>query len=101
MIEFRFEEEYQYAVHYARKLSDAKALNILERRAVSDSEEAKHLSEFFWRMVDASIEDEKLDIDLPWSEGAEFWNEKIMNSVSGYLERSGYEKEWDEVLDRQ
>ena len=51
-------------------------------------------------MVYLSIEDEQSGNELPWEEGAEFWNEKIMNSISGYLERAGYEKEWDEVADR-
>ncbi len=55
----------------------------------------------FWKMVDASIEDEENKTKLPWVEGAEFWNEKLMYSFSGYLERSGYESEWDEVSDKQ
>lgn len=101
MIEYRFKEEPQYAKHYANKLNDDKALKIIECGEVKNSEEATYLSEFFWRMVDASIKDEEQDVELPWSEGAEFWNEKIMNSISGYLESAGYEKEWDEVVDQQ
>ncbi len=101
MITYKFDEELQYAVHYANKLNNDKVLKILERGEVKNSNEAASLSEFFWEMVDASIEDEKSEVDLPWIEGAEFWNEKIMNSISGYLERAGYEKEWDKVVDQQ
>lgn len=98
MITYKFEEEFQYVMHYANKLDDKTTISILERGEVRDSNEATHLSEFFWKMVDASIEDEKAGVELPWTEGAEFWNEKIMNSLAGYLERVGYEKEWGELL---
>lgn len=101
MITYKFEEELQYATYYANKLKETKILELLEQGKVTNSSEATDLSEFFWKMVDASIEDEKQDIHLPWKEGAEFWNEKIMNTFSGYLEKVGYEKEWDDVFDRQ
>ena len=100
MIKYKFEEEYQFAIYYAKKLKDNKAIEILERGEVMNSEEATYLSEFFWKIVDSSIEDEKMNVELPWVEGGEFWSEKIMNSLSGYLERSGYEKEWDSVVDK-
>ena len=101
MIRYKFEEEPKYAMYYARRLGDDRALSLIEAGEVGSSEDAFYLSDFFWRMVDASIADEKNEEELPWSEGAEFWNEKLMNSISGYLERAGYEREWDEVLDRQ
>ena len=101
MIEYKFEEELDIATYYANKLNDNTVLEILKRGDVKNADEAICLSEFFWKMVDLSIDDEKLNVDLPWMEGAEFWNEKIMNSFSGYLERAGYEKEWDEIVDKQ
>ena len=36
-----------------------------------------------------------------WVEDVEFWNEKLMYSFSGYLERSGFESEWDEFSYKQ
>lgn len=59
------------------------------------------MSKFFWKMVDAAIEDEESQIELPWAEGGEFWHEKIMNSFSFYLERAGFENEWNEEVDQQ
>lgn len=101
MIRFKFSEESEYITHYAKKLDDAAMLEILRRGEVHSAEEAVHLSQFFWRMVDASVEDEKNNVSLPWPEGAEFWNEKLMTSLSGYLERAGYEAQWDQVVDEQ
>lgn len=101
MIEFKFDEEKEYILHYAKKLKDNKALEIINSGEVRNSDDALYLSHFFWEMVDSSIEDEEAEIELPWPEGAEFWNEKIMNSLSGYLDRAGYENEWDSVVDQQ
>lgn len=101
MIQYRFSEESDYVSYYAKKLNDTVTLEILRRGEVLSEDEATHLSRFYWRMVDASIEDEKNNVILPWAEGAEFWNEKLMNSLSGYLERAGYEEQWDRVVDEQ
>jgi len=101
MIEYKFDEEKEYILHYAKKLHDNRTLDILNSGNVNDAEDAIYISQYFWRMVDSSIEDEDAGIELPWPEGAEFWNEKIMNTLSGYLERAGYESEWDSVVDEQ
>jgi len=101
MIEYKFKEENEYLLHYAHKLKDDKALELIKAGIVNNSNDALYLSKFFWRMVDSSIEDEEAALALPWSEGAEFWNEKIMNTLSSYLDRAGYESEWDSVVDEQ
>lgn len=100
MITYKFDEELEYLLYYANKSHNEEILKILKCGEVKNSAQAISLSEFFWNMVDLSIEDENSGIALPWKEGAEFWNEKIMYSISGYLERAGYEKEWDEVADK-
>lgn len=101
MINYRFDEEKDYLLYYAQRLDDTLTQNILNSGTVASSAEAEHLSRFFWRMVDTSIEDEKQKIQLPWPENAEFWNEKTMRSISGYLERAGYEAIWERVSDEQ
>ena len=100
MIKYKFDEELKYLKYYARKMNAFEILKILDKGGVNSKEEATSLSEFFWNMVESSIDDEDNGIKLPWVEGAEFWNEKIMNTISGYLERSGYENIWDEVSDK-
>jgi hypothetical protein len=101
MIEYRFKEEQQFAKHYANKLNDKKALKILESGEVADVGEAQHLSNFFWRMVDAAIAEEKAGKSYQWEENAEFWTENLMYSISGYLEKSGYRAVWDAESDKQ
>ena len=101
MIEYKFDEEKEYILHYAKKLNDNKAIDLIKSGTVNNADDALYLSKYFWRMVDSSIEDEETGVELVWPEGAEFWNEKIMNSLSGYLDRAGYENEWDSVVDEQ
>ena len=101
MIKYRFPEELEFATYYANKLNDSLTVQILNSGKVNNSAEAIHLSQFFWKMVDAAVVDHQQKIDLPWPESSEFWCEKLMNSFSGYLDSVGYEKEWDEVSDQQ
>ncbi len=44
--------------HYAKKMSDERALSILDNGLISE-EEAKHLSYFIWGMIDEMTKDRK------------------------------------------
>lgn len=101
MIKYKFDEEIKYALHYAKKFNDEDIIKVLESGQVKSPEEAVKLSEFFWDMVVASVEDEESGVTLPWRKSAEFCNEKIMNSFTAYLDSEGYDKEWDDVADQQ
>ena len=101
MITYKYDGELQFAKYYANKLADTKALAIIESGMVKNKDEAQYLSNFFWRMVDSSIEDEEQETPLPWSESIKFWTEKLMYSISGYLERSGYADAWENESDKQ
>ena len=99
MLTYKYDEESQFAQFYAEKLNDKLALAILEAGGVKNSEEARHLSVFFWNMVDAAIEDEKNKIESPWAKSGQLWTEKLLQSISGYLNNAGYEKEWDKYAE--
>jgi hypothetical protein len=96
MIEYTYSEEKIVALHFAKLLNDSLAASILEKGIVASSEEATHLSKFFWKMVDKSAEG---GVDLPCEGSSEYWTEKLLNSIGGYLERAGYEKEWETEVD--
>ena len=38
---------------------------------------------------------------LPCSGSAQYWTEKLYNSIGGYLKRAGYEEEWDREIDKE
>jgi len=98
-MEYKFDEEKLVALHFADRLDDARAKKIIEEGSVSSSQEATYLSKFFWKMVDKSVDDEAKKLPLPCDGGAEFWTEKLLNSFGGYLERVGFEVEWDNEID--
>ncbi|HEY6528241.1 MAG TPA: hypothetical protein VIZ65_06070 [Cellvibrionaceae bacterium] len=101
MIIFKFPEEKTYITHFAEKIGDSKLIQILEAGEVRSEQDAEYLSVFFWRMVDESIADEQQGIRPLFIESNEFWNEKIMYSISGYLRRAGFGHIWEKVSDTQ
>ncbi|TQV71332.1 hypothetical protein FKG94_19655 [Exilibacterium tricleocarpae] len=101
MIEFRYQEERAVALYFAELLGDAKASDLLETGVVSTSEDATHLSKFFWAMVNKSAAEKAKgkNIKLPCEGSSEYWTEKLYNSIGGYLESVGFGKEWDTEVD--
>lgn len=99
MIKYKFPEEHAYALHYAEKMNDSRASLLLESGNVCCEEDAEYLSEFFWRMVDSSIEDEESGLEPFHTESNEFWNEKLLYTISGHLEKLGFGRVWEKVSD--
>ena len=99
MIRFKYDEEKLTALFFADLLHDELARKIIEAGAVANSAEATHLSHFYWRMVDAAVVFEKEEKPLPFEGSPDYWTEKLLYSISGYLEDAGYEKEWDTESD--
>ncbi len=100
MIMYKFDEELQYAIHYANKLSNREALRILALGEISDANDAIILCKFFWKMVATTIEEELSGIIQPWTETTEFLNNKIKRSFSSYLIQAGYAKEWEALAEQ-
>lgn len=96
MIEYSYEEEKIVALHFATLLNNSKAEKILKAGVVTSSEEATILSKFFWEMINKSAEG---NIKLPCEGSSQYWTEKLYNTLGGYLENSGYEKEWNTEVD--
>ena len=99
MIVYSYDEEKLMALFFADLLHDELARKIIETGVVVNSTEATHLSQFFWRMVDASIVFEKDGNTLPFGDNSEYWCEKLIYSFGGYLKNAGYENEWDKAGD--
>ena len=99
MITYSYDEEKLTAIYFADLLNDRLTRKIIEAGAVANSAEATHLSQFYWRMVDASVVFKRDKKPMPFEGSSEYWCEKLCYSLGGYLEDAGYEKEWDKAGD--
>lgn len=97
MIKYKYDEEKIVALYLADAMGDQLAKNIIQNGEVANADEATHLSKFFWAMVNKSAEG---GVELPCEGGSEYWTEKLYNSIGGYLERAGYEDQWNDEIDK-
>lgn len=97
MIQYKHPEEKVIAMTFALLLDDEITKTILARGFVISRDEAIHLCQFFWRMIERTVEN---NIQLPCEGSSEYWTEKLYNSIGGYLEKAGYAAEWNEEIDK-
>jgi len=97
MIEYSYNEEKVVALFLADELGDSLAKKIIQKGEVANKTEAIHLSKFFWAMVNRSAEG---GVEMPCEGSSQYWTEKLYNSFGGYLERTGYEEQWNEEVDK-
>ncbi|WP_020410183.1 hypothetical protein [Hahella ganghwensis] len=95
MIYYKFEEEKQIVLHYAHMMKDEKTIDIINLGSVAGSEEAEHLSRFFWDMVGLSIIDSAKGVSVCGLQNVETWNEYIMESFRRYFHEHGFSDEWN------
>ncbi len=90
----------QVCMHYAKQLRADNLIPIIECRAsVISQDEAKALSRFFWMMLEASAEDRDKGVEVLGEGDQQYWMERSMNIISGYLNSIGYDEVWDRVGD--
>ncbi len=66
---------------------------------VANGDKALALSRFFWEMVDASIADRDNNLEVLGELDQQFWMERTMNVMSGYLSSLGFETQWEQASD--
>ena len=95
MIPYKLPEEKETIVKYAKLLNDKTTESIINRDKLLNKQEAVHLAEFYWKMVDASNDEDKKT-----SDNSEYILEKIIITFMAYFRSSGYENEWEEISDK-
>ncbi len=95
MIQYKFPEEKDFLLNYAKKLGNQQVEDIILAGEVKSSDEANALSEFFWKMTDQVVIDKDAGEVVAGQEDLEAWNEYVFESIRAYLRNNGYEKEWD------
>lgn len=100
MIFYKYEKEREIATFLAEKMSDTETLSILTSGNVSNSKQALHLAEFYWKAVDVLIELSRSNAKVCGESNLEEWSELLFSSIRSYLKANGYSKEWDEASDK-
>lgn len=95
MIPYKLPEEKETILKYTKLLNDKTTKSIIERDAILNEKEAVHLAEFYWKMVDASNDEDKKTGD-----NSGYILEKIIITFMAYFRSSGYENVWEEVSDK-
>lgn len=95
MISYRYEKEREIAVFLAERLSDHDAVAILNSGQVKNSNQARHLAEFYWRAVDELVKLSKSGSEVCGEANLEEWSERLFSSFRSYLKNSGYIQEWE------
>jgi hypothetical protein len=87
-------------LHYATQLGQVAVIPFIEGKvAISSKEEALVLSQFFWDMLEACAGDRDNQVVVLGEQDLQYWMERSMNIISGYLTSIGYEEEWEKVSD--
>ena len=100
MIQYQYPKEKELLLHYAHQSKDEQAIAIINKGTVSSSDEASHLSSFFWRFVDLTIADIDKKSTVLGESSLEEWTEIILQTLRSYVIASGYEKEWETESDK-
>lgn len=95
MIDWKLNEEKEMVIFYAGLLNDEETIKIIERNEILNKQEALHMAEFFWKMVEKSNEFQYKDNAVE----CEFLLEKVINTLMAYFRRAGYESEWETFAD--
>lgn len=96
----RDQKAQEVCLYYVDKLGAENLKGILQSSAsVTSQDEALQLSKFFWKMLDASIADRDNDVEVLGETDLQFWMERSMNIISGYLSKIGYDEEWEKATD--
>lgn len=95
MISYKIPEEKEMILKYAVLLSDTLTEEIINREEIRNKDEAIHLAEFYWKMVDLSNEE-----DAKTGDNSENILEKIIITLMAFFRSSGYEQEWNEICDK-
>lgn len=95
MIPYKLPEEREILQYYSSLLDDSVGKKVIDQDCLKSSEEAIRFAEFFWKAVNESNNQDKIN-----GENSEHIFEKIIITLMAYYRSSGYEDEWEEVADK-
>lgn len=96
MIEYRFKEEKEIALHYAKVLGDDLALKFINEGSVDSKKDVEAIAKFYWDMVDLNIQETQSNSGK-YSD-MEKWLERIYTSFHIYFNNNGFGDIWENAI---
>lgn len=100
MIKFRFPEEKEALHHYAKTLNNTKIDVILQGDGIKNSDDARELASFFWKMVDQTVIDADNSLVIAGYTNLECLCEDVMQSLRSHFIATGHMEIWEEESDK-
>ena len=90
----------QIALYYAEQLQHELVQRLLMRdENVASADEAIALAQFYWDMLDRSALDAEQGVVVCGERNTQYWMERLLNIIGGYLQGCGYGAQWQSVCD--
>ncbi|UTA49234.1 hypothetical protein L1F30_06755 [Simiduia sp. 21SJ11W-1] len=86
MIEFRNERARQFVAEHAQSLGDTRSLQLLQT-GVQSPNDATHLAQLYWAIVDAPLED-----------NVEYLLEQAYSALHIHCGNKGFESAWEQEI---
>jgi hypothetical protein len=87
-------------LHYAKQFNDEFIIQLVERKAdIQNRNEAICLAKFYWKILDSSAQDHENRVVVMGESDLQFWMERLLNIIGGYLSKIGYSHDWNVVCD--
>lgn len=88
------------AIYYSKTLGNTFAQKVMSLDIdITSPEEAEEITKFYWAMVNLAVEDQEEDKEIEGFTDLEYWMEKLLNIVMGYINRIGLGEYWGKVSD--
>lgn len=100
MIHYKYPEEKEVLLHYAKILKNIHVDEILQNENLQSAEDARELASFFWRMVDQTVIDSEKDLVIAGYKNLESCCEDVMQSLRSHFIATGYVDIWEEESDK-
>jgi hypothetical protein len=95
-MKYRFKEEKEIVLHYAKLLNNQIALEILSRDDVNSPEDVKALAKFYWDIVASNVKESQSGNEA--FSDMQKWLERIYTSFHIYLNNNGYGDVWNDAI---
>jgi len=100
MIHYKYPEEKEVLLHYAKTLKNINVEEILQKGYLQSAEAARELARFFWKMVDQTVIDSEKNLAIAGYKNLKSCCEDVMQTLRSHFVATGYIAIWEDESDK-